>query len=81
MKQVCSGTNHNYHALPGDRYAKDGNGSWTDTRVWYHVIFCSQCGQTVEVVAEDRRSEAKEEAKESFKITSPFTHQIHPNDS
>ncbi len=66
MKQVCSGTNHNYSALPGDRYAKDGNGSngsWADTRVWYHMIFCSQCGQTIEVVAENRHINPEGEKK------------------
>lgn len=73
---VCPGTNHDYRALPGDRYAKEPAAPEfrSAAKLWYHMLFCSHCGHTIEVVAEDRRTEVKEEVEGKVKLTSPFAH-------
>lgn len=50
----CEEHGHQYRTIPEDNYCKVEDGK-DDTSLWYHVLFCVGCGNTLEVVAQDRR--------------------------
>jgi len=50
----CDDHGHQYRIIPGESYCKVENGK-DDTSIWYHTLFCAGCGDTLEVVAQDRR--------------------------
>ncbi len=62
----CDRFGHGYIPMPGNKdckYAGGGKDAGFDNSLCFHILFCSKCGGTLEVVSEDRRWQRSRKAK------------------